>query len=222
MKKKPVVLKTKRLIIQTMTDEELKELIAQTEEEELKAAYQEMLDGCVQNPKARLWYTAWNIMLRSDRTAIGSACFKGPAQNHSVEIGYGLDEPYWGNGYATEAAEAMINWAYSNEGVYFVEAETEPENTASKKVLEKLGFLEDGTGEEGPRFVKEAPTATWMTTYMCFGLCIGMCYGTAIDKIGVGMCLGMCIGMSIGLALDNSQKKQREKLRKEREERKNR
>ena len=51
MKKKPVVLKTKRLIIQTMTDEELKELIAQTEEEELKAAYQEMLDGCVQNPK---------------------------------------------------------------------------------------------------------------------------------------------------------------------------
>ncbi|MBR3561900.1 MAG: GNAT family N-acetyltransferase [Oscillospiraceae bacterium] len=57
------------------------------------------------------------------------------------------------------AVDAAVAWALKQAGVTRVEAETEPDNTASQRVLEKCGFLPSGTfGEEGPRFFKAAST----------------------------------------------------------------
>lgn len=47
--------------------------------------------------------------------------------------------------------------AFGQKDVVFVEAETDPDNKASQRVLEKCGFVPDGTGVEGPRFVLESP-----------------------------------------------------------------
>ena len=119
---------------------------------ELKAAYSEMLDGCLQHPDQWDWYAIWIIELRNG-TYIGDLCFKGLDSNGVAEIGYGILEEYQGQGYATEAVKAALRWAFQNPNVTAIEAETDADNAASKRVLEKCGFLANGIiGKEGPRY----------------------------------------------------------------------
>lgn len=218
MKKAPII-KTKRMFLQPMSDEEIEKLIAATESDELRTAYGEMLSGCKSNPENRIWYAPWKMTIKDNNTYIGDLCFKGPASEKAVEIGYGILPEYEGKGYTTEAVQAMTQWAFGNSEVVFVEAETAPDNKASLRILEKCGFTPDGEGEEGPRFVLESPLTNWMTIYMLFGISIGTSLGTLFDSMGTCMCMGLCFGMCIGLALDSAAKKEREKLR---EKRKNR
>ena len=218
MKKVPII-KTKRMLLQPMSDEEIEELITATESDELRTAYGEMLSGCKSDPANRIWFTPWRMTLKDDNTYIGDLAFKGPVRENVVEIGYGILPGYEGKGYTTEAVQAMTQWAFGNSGVVFVEAETAPDNKASQRVLEKCGFTPDGEGKEGPRYVLESPLANWMSIYMLFGISIGTALGSSFDSIGIGMCMGICFGMCIGLALDSAAKKEREKLR---EKRKNR
>ena len=119
---------------------------------ELKGAYSEMLDGCLQNPNQWEWYAIWIIEL-NDGTHIGDLCFKGLDSNGVAEIGYGILEEYQGQGYATEAVKAALRWAFQNPNVTAIEAETDADNAASKRVLEKCGFVANGIiGKEGPRY----------------------------------------------------------------------
>ena len=219
MKKDPV-LKTKRLVIQPMTNGEIRELCKTAPSEELQKAYGEMLDGCERDSENRIWYAPWKMLLKKERTYIGDLGFKGPARENAVEIGYGILKEYEGNGYTTEAVKAVMDWAFGMEGVAFVEAETDPENKASQRILEKLGFVPDGEGEEGPRFASEKPLTNWMSIYMLFGISIGTSFGTMFGNVGIGLSLGLCLGLCVGAGLDSSAKKEREKLRRQREERK--
>ena len=146
------MIKTERLDIRLASDDEMRDLIAKENDEELKKAYGEMLDLCVRYPDERHWYGAWFI---EDKTGkrIGDLCFKGLADGR-VEIGYGILPEYRGCGYATEAVRAAVEWALEQIGVNAVEAETERDNTSSQRVLEKVGFVPTGKfGEEGPRFI---------------------------------------------------------------------
>ena len=89
-----------------------------------------------------------------DGTHIGELCFKGLDSNGITEIGYGISEEYQRNGYATEALKAVLKFAFDNPHLVAIEAETDSENTASKRVLEKCGFMMNGKmGEEGPRYI---------------------------------------------------------------------
>lgn len=138
MKKKDPVLKTKRMRIQPMSDREIEELIRTSDSDELRSAYREMLDGCRRDPEHRIWYAPWKMALKNGPAYIGDLCFKGPARDSAVEIGYGILPEYEGNGYTTEAVRAMTRWAF-DRSVVFVEAETEPENKASQRILENAG-----------------------------------------------------------------------------------
>ena len=72
-----------------------------------------------------------------------------------MEVGYGITEENQGKGYATEAVEAVLDWALNQSGIRQVEAETEWENRKSQRVLEKCGFSPLGIiGDEGPRFYR--------------------------------------------------------------------
>ena len=148
------MLNTERLRIYPASREQMEVMTASEQDEKLRKAYIEMLEGCLRHSDQWQWYAMWMIELR-DGTHIGDLCFKGLGANGVVEIGYGILEEYQGQGYATEAIDATVVWALKQSNVTRVEAETEPDNRASQRVLEKCGFLPSGTfGEEGPRFFR--------------------------------------------------------------------
>lgn len=148
------MIKTERLNIRVASDDEMRVLISQQTIEELKIAYGEMLASCQANPEQRQWYAAWFIELPTGER-IGELCFKGVSADGSVEIGYGISPEFWGRGFATEAVKAVTEWALSEPNVNRITAETEEDNIASQRVLEKSGFVPTGkNGEEGPLFVK--------------------------------------------------------------------
>jgi [ribosomal protein S5]-alanine N-acetyltransferase len=66
----------------------------------------------------------------------------------SASMGYCLDDAAWGHGYATEAARALLQWAFDTLEINRVQAETDTRNAASARVLEKLGFVREGTLRE--------------------------------------------------------------------------
>ena len=66
----------------------------------------------------------------------------------SASLGYCLNDTAWGNGYATEAAQALLQWGLDTLDLNRVQAETDTRNLASARVLEKLGFLREGTLRE--------------------------------------------------------------------------
>ena len=142
------------MLLQLMSDSEIEEMMAEMHSDDLRAAYGEMLAGCRREPENRIWYAPWKMTLKNSREYMGDVGFKGSAKDHAVEIGYGILPSYEGNGYMTEAVQAMTRWAFAQQDVDFVEAETDPDNRASQRILEKCGFVPTGkTGEEGPRFV---------------------------------------------------------------------
>ncbi len=66
----------------------------------------------------------------------------------SASLGYCLDQSAWGHGYMTEAAHALLRWAYDTLDLNRVQAETDTRNIGSARVLEKLGFVREGTLRE--------------------------------------------------------------------------
>ena len=66
----------------------------------------------------------------------------------SASLGYCLGQTAWGHGYATEAARALLQWAFDTLDLNRVQAETDTRNVASAHVLEKLGFVREGTLRE--------------------------------------------------------------------------
>ncbi len=84
---------------------------------------------------------------RQDNRLVGDGGFKGrPDARGAVEIGYALVPAYRGQGLATEAAEAILAWAFAHPRLKAVTAETLPGGQASMRVLGKLGmtFREQG------------------------------------------------------------------------------
>ena len=212
-----IEIKTERLTLRPMSDGAIEALIERVDDDELRAAYGEMLDGCKRDPENRIWYAPWEMMRNDSGESIGDVDFKGPAKNHAVEIGYGVQPAYEGRGYTTEAVQAMTRWAFSQKDVVFVEAETDPDNKASQRILEKCGFVPDGTmGEEGPRFVLESPMTNWTSIYMLFGIAIGMSVGQMHSQMLWGMALGISLGVLAGALVNRSVKKNRETLRQQR------
>jgi len=74
---------------------------------------------------------------------IGVVAFDGEGPRHT-EIGYWLGRPYWGHGFATEAAREALVWAHRGWGRRHVHARHFSDNPASAEVLCKLGFLYTG------------------------------------------------------------------------------
>ncbi len=95
------------------------------------------------------WVHGFAIIHREDRLVIGNVGFKGPPDDDGmVEIAYGIVPAFQGRGYATEAAEAGIAFAFADERVRLVRAHTLPTINASTRVLEKCAFMHTGQVED--------------------------------------------------------------------------
>lgn len=67
---------------------------------------------------------------------------------HSLEIGYGIGSKHWGKGYMTEVVKAMLSYYFEQTAFRTVYASFFPENTASKRVMEKCGMVYSHTIEK--------------------------------------------------------------------------
>ncbi|WGY02109.1 GNAT family protein [Nocardioides sp. QY071] len=86
---------------------------------------------------------------REDGAFLGWCSVSGwnPAYRSAV-LGYCLTEAAWGRGYATEAVREVLAWAFATWDLNRVQAETDTRNLASARVLEKVGFVREGTLRE--------------------------------------------------------------------------
>jgi RimJ/RimL family protein N-acetyltransferase len=97
------------------------------------------------HPSAHGWWM-YLLVHTADRTLIGGGGFKGVADERGmVEIGYSIASGYRLRGLATEAARALVEYAFSHPHVESVDAHTLPERSGSVRVLEKLGMKYAGT-----------------------------------------------------------------------------
>jgi RimJ/RimL family protein N-acetyltransferase len=102
------------------------------------------------------WTHGFALVHAADRIVIGMVGFKGPRDaDGMVEIAYGIVPAYRNKGMATEAAKALVRYAFASGGqhVRVVRAHTLPEPNASTRVLTKCGFERVGDvvdPEDGP------------------------------------------------------------------------
>ncbi len=100
-------------------------------------------------------YGRWACVLKANTEVIGFAGLKYLADSHEVDIGYRFLPTYWGQGLATEACRAVLDYGRNRLGLERIIGLVHPENVASVRILEKLGLTPDGQVEyQGRRFAK--------------------------------------------------------------------
>ena len=133
--------KTKRLALVPQTREEVRAEIERMRPEdktEVSPAWLALLDN---SSPLDPWVHGFRIVHQASQIVIGQCGFKGPPDaDGTVEIAYGIAPEHQGQGYATEAAEALTRYAFEDPHVHIVRSHTRPEQNASTRVLAKCGF----------------------------------------------------------------------------------
>ncbi|MGJ0480350.1 GNAT family N-acetyltransferase [Pantoea agglomerans] len=87
-------------------------------------------------------FSWWAIIEKASGAVVGAACLQYLAnvEGAPLEIGWRLVPKHNGNGYATEAAKAIIDFAAEQIGATYLVAVADPENAASQRVMQRLGM----------------------------------------------------------------------------------
>jgi ribosomal-protein-alanine N-acetyltransferase len=105
-------------------------------------------DRLRRNPGEAPWWN-WLVVRQHDHTAVGSVAFAGtPDGEGAVLIGYAMYPGHEGQGYATEAVRAMMEWAFAQPGVRIVRALAPVWNTPAVHVAEKVGMRPVASDED--------------------------------------------------------------------------
>jgi ribosomal-protein-alanine N-acetyltransferase len=88
-------------------------------------------------------WRGWSIIRKGGEDVIGTLA-ASERRSGVVEIGYMLVRSAWGQGYAREAVTRLLDRLFHDEGRRRVFADTDPENDASNRLLEDLGFTREG------------------------------------------------------------------------------
>jgi RimJ/RimL family protein N-acetyltransferase len=111
----------------------------------------------------------WAAELRCDGAFIGFVGFDIPSYEapYSEELGWRLAVEHWGQGLATEGAQAVVGYAFQTLGFREIVATTVPANTRSRRVMEKLGMTHDSAnGFEHPLL----PEGHWLRRHVLYRL----------------------------------------------------
>lgn len=95
-------------------------------------------------------YFTWGIELKSSGKLIGTVSLPSIDKDYKVaEIGYGIIDSYWGNGYASEAIKAIMEYGFCTVGFICINAKIMKENSASVRVASAVGMQCDGLLRNG-------------------------------------------------------------------------
>ena len=88
----------------------------------------------------------WAVILKENNTFIGWTGLKLNEEN-DIDIGFRFFRKYWGRGYASESAEAVLDYGFNFLKIDLIVGRVAPENKASVRILEKLGmkFKKEGS-----------------------------------------------------------------------------
>lgn len=91
----------------------------------------------------------WGVARREDDRVIGTCTLAEIDHTHRrAEIGFALARAHWGRGYMVEAAGRLLEFAFGPLGLARVEADVDPRNASSLRLLERLGFVREGLARE--------------------------------------------------------------------------
>ena len=86
------------------------------------------------------------IVLKSEGKLIGGCSIRiSTDKEYEASIGYVLAREHWGQGFATEAASALLQFGFQQLGLQRIVATCHPSNTASRRVMEKNGMRREGS-----------------------------------------------------------------------------
>lgn len=108
----------------------------------------------------------WAVELRGEDTVIGNV-WLARGDLDTWELGYVFHSGYWGRGYAAEACETMVAWAFTERAAHRIVAECNPLNRTSWRLLERLGFRREGHLLSNVWF-RRSPDGSpvWQATYV--------------------------------------------------------
>jgi RimJ/RimL family protein N-acetyltransferase len=111
-------------------------------EEETKAFIQRSIAGRKEQPR-KVYELA--VALKKDGTLIGSCGIHvSDLNNREGWVGYCLNSHFWGQGYGTETASALLKFGFDQLRLHRIFALCDPDNAASARVLEKIGMQREG------------------------------------------------------------------------------
>lgn len=146
------ILVTERLVLRPPHEDDIPELV-ELANNRMVAAMLARMPHPYGEREARAWLAlqqgraggaSYAVTLAETGAMIGAAglhpCGSG------LEIGYWIGEPHWGQGFATEAAHAMVDVAFKATGIDALYASTRVVNPGSRRVIQKCGFRYLGQG----------------------------------------------------------------------------
>jgi RimJ/RimL family protein N-acetyltransferase len=90
----------------------------------------------------------WAICDREDGLVMGTIGIDINAYHNRGMLGYWMGVPYWGQGFTSEAAQAVVDYGFAARGLHRIEATCMPHNIGSSRVMEKAGMTYEGTLRE--------------------------------------------------------------------------
>ncbi|MGD1894833.1 MAG: GNAT family N-acetyltransferase [Cyclobacteriaceae bacterium] len=149
------VLRTNSLILRPFAQEDLPEILVLVQEREVAATTLNIPYPCTE-AAIYDWFDLqlreleageglrWAVRLITTDELVGAMKLATHPEYESAELGYWIGKPYWGNGYASEAAQEVVRYAFSTLELNRIEAHAMVDNVGSAKVLRKLGLQEEG------------------------------------------------------------------------------
>jgi ribosomal-protein-alanine N-acetyltransferase len=151
----PIELNSERLVLRRIVDSDLLALFSIFSNAEVMRYWSSLPMTDISNARQMLLNIQENYRNRSalqlgierknDRSLIGTCTLHNIHLNsRRAEVGYILGRTYWRQGYMREALTVLIDYAFNSLGFNRLEADIDPRNTASEKLLEHLGFVKEG------------------------------------------------------------------------------
>jgi len=153
------ILKTERLILREIVDEDVNEIFEIFSDEDV-AKYDWFVP--IKDTNTALKFIqrykeefddkeemTWGIALKETNKLIGICCLGDfELDSRRAEIGYDIKKTEWNKGYATESVKAITEYGFNKLNLNRIEAFITPGNDASVKVLKNLGYTQEGIVRE--------------------------------------------------------------------------
>ena len=99
-------------------------------------------------------YSMWAVIRKSDQQFMGRAGLIHLDNTQEIDLSYALHTRFWRQGYALEITKKVIEWGFSNTDAEYFTAFSDPHNSASIKILDKLGFQFEKTAVQQGRVMR--------------------------------------------------------------------